>query len=163
MRQNINGIKAHNARFARREESFKLGLNEFSDHTQEEYNKLLGYKGKQGSYSSTDSIVSYIINGVQIVSNKANNNRGPSVDPAEESSVDLRLHKCCSPIYNQGQCGSCYAFSALDVFDINECLKCNRASPLHSSVQNIISCSKDDGNFGCNGKFCSSQRNEKLH
>jgi len=64
------------------------------------------------------------------------------------SSFDWRSRAgVLTPVYNQGQCGSCWAFSATENVESQWALK---GHGLHSlSMQQIVSCDKQDG--GCNG------------
>ncbi len=55
-----------------------------------------------------------------------------------------------NPIRNQGQCGSCYAFSAIGVLEAN--IAIHKQIMYDLSEQQIVDCSKFDyGNDGCNG------------
>lgn len=58
---------------------------------------------------------------------------------------------CNFTIYNQGSCGSCWAFGAIEAFEDRMCIACQgRASP-KVSVQEIVSCNWLS--FGCSGGF----------
>ncbi|KAF0715200.1 hypothetical protein As57867_002650, partial [Aphanomyces stellatus] len=57
--------------------------------------------------------------------------------------------KCVSPVRNQGQCGSCWAFSAAGVAESANCLVTGQLLDL--SVQQVVSCSTNGGSEGCNG------------
>lgn len=54
-----------------------------------------------------------------------------------------------TPIRNQGQCGSCYAFSACAAMESLNFLK--GAGAIDLSEQQLVSCSGAYGNKGCNG------------
>ncbi|KAF0688477.1 Aste57867_19903 [Aphanomyces stellatus] len=57
--------------------------------------------------------------------------------------------KCVSPVQNQGQCGSCWAFSAVGVSESAHCIKTGQLFKL--SEQQVTSCSTNGGSQGCNG------------
>ncbi len=55
-------------------------------------------------------------------------------------------------MYNQGMCGSCYAIAALSSIYIS--ININTTSPNFFSIQELLSCGKDDiGLFGCLGGY----------
>jgi len=107
---------------------YTLGLNEFSDMTPEEFQaKHFGYAP---SSSPRD---------VEILT--------PAL--TQSASVDWRTKGIVNPVKNQGQCGSCWAFSAVAAI---EGTMAQYTKKLQSfSEQQLVDCSKSYGNYGCNG------------
>lgn len=69
-----------------------------------------------------------------------------------EKSIDWRQKGIVAPIKDQSldaDCGSCWAFSAIGSLESRCALKNNKLQIL--SEQQLIDCSKDYGNDGCNG------------
>jgi len=56
---------------------------------------------------------------------------------------------CKGAIRDQGQCGSCWAFGAVEAFDDRRCIKNSRSSVDFSSPQTLVDCDTQD--FGCGG------------
>jgi len=67
----------------------------------------------------------------------------------QQPSIDWRTKGVVNPIKNQGRCGSCWAFSATSSV---ESLWAMAGNPLLDlSEQQLVDCSWDYGNMGCNG------------
>lgn len=124
-------IDEHNKNFTNGGVSYSMGLNQFSDMDHEEY--------------------------VQHTScAKVGSNDGPIYKPAADvdvatlpKSVDWRKNGYVTPVRAQGYCGACYAFSAVGALEGQQFRKSGKLVPL--SPQNIVDCSKKQGNLGCKG------------
>jgi len=64
-------------------------------------------------------------------------------------TYDWRDHGAVTPTYNQGQCGSCWAFSATEAIESQWFLAGNQLPSL--SPQQIVDCDVGGEDEGCNG------------
>jgi C1A family cysteine protease len=103
-----------------------FGITKFMDITTEEFQRTyLTYRPLNGSRPVADL---------------------PKTDVA--AVVDWRTKNVVTPVKDQGQCGSCWAFSATEAIESYAALS-GKYSLLSLSAQQINSCDKTDG--GCNG------------
>jgi len=76
-----------------------------------------------------------------------NNCGGPSPGPTPSGGIDWRTKGAVNAVKNQGQCGSCWAFSANMAMEGAHFIA--SGSLLSFAEQQLVDCSKS--NYGCNG------------
>jgi KDEL-tailed cysteine endopeptidase len=109
--------------------SYRLSLNKFADMTAEEVEtKMMGYRPRTVREEPTE-----FFNGV-------------SDAPVE---IDWVSKGKVNAVKDQGQCGSCWAFSAIASLESNYAI--NFGDLKAFSEQELVDCSKSYGNHGCNG------------
>jgi len=108
---------------------FQVGINKFADLTSEEFASI--YNGMRVTKSYVPVNKPVVPSGVT----------GDIVNWANKGAV--------TPIKNQGQCGSCWSFSATGSMEGAKFLSTGTLTSL--SEQNLVDCSTAQGNDGCNG------------
>jgi len=107
-------------------------MNEMGDMTHEEFKTTkLGYNRVERPYS------------------RKMNSEGPHEHISAPASVDWRTKNAVTPIKNQGQCGSCWAFSATGSMEGAVAIATGKL--VSFSEQQLVDCSTKYGNQGCNG------------
>ena len=112
---------------------YTLTMNKFSDMSNDEI--TIRYKG--------------LVMEEQLVHSNVTKYFQPSGQFKPLASVDWRDMGAVTPVKNQKQCGSCWAFSATGAIEGQHFLKTKQLVSL--SEQNLIDCSGSWGNHGCNG------------
>jgi len=116
--------------------SYKMGINEFSDLTQEEFESrhLGGYKGFNQHHAT----------------NVLSSSGSPKVNSNLPESVDWRDKGVVSPVKNQGHCGSCWAFATTAVIESYAAINGGGDVPI-LSTQQVTSCAPNTLNCGGTG------------
>mmetsp|Transcript_130518 Transcript_130518/g.230675 ORF Transcript_130518/g.230675 Transcript_130518/m.230675 type:complete len:385 (+) Transcript_130518:72-1226(+) len=71
--------------------------------------------------------------------------------PRRPSSINWRYTEAVTPIKNQGQCGSCWAFSATEAVESQMIMGTGGKLSIALSPQQITSCTPATGKYGCLG------------
>jgi cathepsin L len=131
---NIAIIRKHNLEHDLGLHSYTLGMNKYGDLTNDEFNQIMNkYRVALRVENSTIDRHTY---------------RAPA-NVQLPNSVDWRTKGYVTPIKDQGQCGSCWAFSATGSLEGQHFAKTQQLVSL--SEQNLVDCSQKQGNMGCNG------------
>jgi len=121
--KNVAYINKHNSQG----HSYTLGMNQFGDLTNAEYQAM--YLTKMVPTRNGSAFV-----------------QGNEIVP---DSVDWRTQGYVTPIKDQGQCGSCWSFSTTGSFEGAHFKATGKL--VSFSEQNLVDCSTKQGNQGCNG------------
>ena len=117
--------------------SYKLGINKFADLTHTEFSSKYFGLGKNFTKVNKKNIYKRDSRFVD---------KPVSYLP---DSVDWRSDGLVTNVKDQGQCGSCWAFSAIATLEGQHSRKAGKLISL--SEQNIVDCAFDYGNEGCMG------------
>jgi len=130
--KNVEFINNHNAEYDQGKHTFWCGVNEWSDMTDAEYEARNNYV--------MEPIPGPVRNG----------------DPATApDAVDWRQQGAVNGVKNQGQCGSCWAFSAVCALEGQWAI--HQGSLPDCAEQQLVSC--DPSSHGCSGGWPSKSYN----
>jgi len=125
---NLDWIERHNIEADRGMHTYWCGENQFTDMTNDEFRaQMNGYVMRNET-----NPVQFVETGAKIA-----------------DSVDWRTKGYVTPIKNQEQCGSCWAFSTTGSLEGQHFKKAGKLVSL--SEQQLVDCSKKEGNKGCQG------------
>jgi len=129
---NLNFINKHNLEASMGHHTYRVKMNKYGDLTNREFVAMLN------GYNKTGEMVKQ--SGSRFL--KPSNVKIPD-------SVDWRTQGYVTPIKDQGQCGSCWAFSAVASLEGQHFKAATKLVSL--SEQNLVDCSRKYGNMGCDG------------
>jgi len=126
-KDNVDFILDHNKNHAERL-GYTTGINQFADMTSSEFKRtMLGLNALQKKDQSNVEIL----------------------PEATSDSVDWTTKNAVTPVKNQGQCGSCWAFSTTGSVEGISAITTGKLQSF--SEQELVSCAGSYGNQGCNG------------
>ncbi|XP_073034606.1 senescence-specific cysteine protease SAG39-like [Primulina eburnea] len=114
---------------------YKLGINAFADQTNEEFRAARNGLKTISSKKKSSQTTSFKYENVSVV----------------PPSIDWRKKGAVTPVKDQGQCGSCWAFSAIAATEgIN---KLSTSKLISLSEQEIVDCDRTSNDQGCEGGY----------
>ena len=125
---NMRKIRYHN----NENHTWKMGSNNFTDISRYEYKNI---------YLRTNI-------------NSQNNSIFKKVQMKIPEAIDWRAENLVTNIKDQGQCGSCWAFSAVGSIEGANARKTGNLTSL--SEQNLVDCAENFGCEGCNGGWMNA-------
>jgi len=125
---NMDYIERHNAEADQGVHTYWMGENQFTDMTNKEFRaQMNGY----------------------VMHNRTSGNVFETIMADPPTSMDWRTKGYVTKVKNQGQCGSCWAFSTTGSLEGQHFKAANALMSL--SEQQLVDCSKAEGNKGCQG------------
>ncbi|OWF53460.1 cathepsin L1-like [Mizuhopecten yessoensis] len=131
--ENLEKVRKHNMEADKGLHSFTLGINEYSDMTHDER------KARMHGFKESD---------FQSLKFKHEVRADTKVHNLPEK-IDWKTEGWVSPVGNQFQCGSCWAFTANGAVEGQHYNVTGQLVPL--SAQDLMDCSNAEGNNGCEG------------
>jgi len=129
--QNLRKIQTHNDEASRGVHTYTMAMNEFGDLTAEEFKaRYTGYKGPSRDYIRSQNVED--LSHVKLT-----------------DSVDWVAAGAVTDVKNQGQCGSCWAFSTTGALEGAWFI--SKQNLVSLSEQELMDCSKAEGNQSCEG------------
>lgn len=128
---NLDGIEKHNADAT---QTFKMGVNQFTHLTFDEFSDAIHVGGTRAPFLRRQPSGKF--------HKKAESTTLPT-------TVDWTSAGAVTPVKNQGNCGSCWSFSATGSLEGAYQIKYNDLQSF--SEQELVSCDTDGGDAGCNG------------
>merc|ERR1719424_221628 len=126
-KDNVNFITNHNANHVE-ELGYTVGINQFADMTNAEFKRTM--TGLNAPLEKDQSNVEIL-------------------PAATSDSVDWTTKNAVTPVKNQAQCGSCWAFSTTGSVEGINAIKTGKL--LSFSEEELVECAQSYGNQGCNG------------
>jgi len=132
--KNLETIEQHNEEWAMGMHTYRLGVNHFADMTPTEFKSM--YLGTRVNMrqNTTKSLTTF---------------QALPTWMDMPTEVDWRKHHIVTPVKNQEQCGSCWAFSTTGSLEGAHARATGHLVSL--SEQQLVDCSSKYGNNGCNG------------
>jgi len=130
--QNLDLIELHNARG----ETSTMGINQFADMTSDEMAAKLN--GFQAALKKSNKVATFTADQLSA-----------AAEVQAPTSLDWRNSGAVTPVKDQGQCGSCWSFSATG--SIEGAVQIKTGKLISLSEQQLMDCSVPEGDQSCEG------------
>jgi len=130
-RSSLETVRAHNERPGR---TFEMGLNQFSDMSDDEFSRGILMQPQACSATHVSSLSARAPPGVDL-----------------PPHVDWRERGVISEVKNQGNCGSCWTFSTVGCLEAHLAIKYDSWRAPRLSEQQLVDCAQAFNNHGCQG------------
>ena len=119
-------------------------MNKFADLSSAEFAKYMNFKKHAPKVRDVSKFLARV---------EANPIRAPG-------AIDWRAQGVVNEVKDQGQCGSCWAFSAVSAFESAYAI--STGNLIHLSEQQVVDCDIYGLDMGCDGGFMDQVRAERL-
>merc|ERR1719310_62284 len=138
---NLKKIAEHNKLYEAGEETFHMAVNQFADMTSEEF---AAWSKKANGYRADLRDANLKSGANQTIGSKCTHRSVGTVP----TSIDWRTKGAVTNVKNQGQCGSCWAFSTTGA--VEGAWKVSGKPLISVSEEELVQCDKGQDE-GCNG------------
>lgn len=134
--------------------SFELGINSYSDLSQEEFQEFVREGGYVHHIKEEEELTKTMKRGLRWGRTSCSSFRTKVSPSSLPGAIDWREKGAVTDVKDQGNCGSCWSFSATGSMEGAWAIKNDKL--VSFSEQQLIDCSALYGNSGCSGGLMES-------
>ncbi|XP_078492719.1 procathepsin L-like [Ciona intestinalis] len=132
--ENLKYVTQHNLEADEGKHTYRVDTNQFADLSNDEWRELMTSQVTRSTNQMSFCNMTFMTVGDHVIAPK---------------NVDWRKEGYVTPVKDQKQCGSCWAFSTTGSLEGQHFKKTGKLVSL--SEQNLVDCSMKEGNHGCQG------------
>ncbi|KAL7738233.1 hypothetical protein ACLKA6_006565 [Drosophila palustris] len=138
-------IDAHNQRWAAGEESYEMGINQFTDLLEEEFHQLFAVHDANEDFDDAE-----------IDFNEEEEEEDTDFDSVDNHNVDWRTLGAVTPVQHQGHFNNSWAFAAAGVVESRQFVSTGKLVVL--SKQNLVDCCRSKHKRTLNALKCIKKK-----